>query len=264
MALTPAVQKRVEALGLLEQQTYAAIEPALLLPIAEVRANPDNPKICQDARLLAIATSLKTKGWVPSELPLVWRAGGPTPYMLINGEHRWLIARAAGFERFPAVVAKGIDCAEDAIALTMALEEARARRDKGKWARNLMDLAAAGRDDELRDILRVRDPALLRELANQQRGRIEAAVQERQEQRASAPRLVSFTLTGAQYDSLQQAMHQAKTRIKQAQELVGMVQELVDKDVVALAAVIRNGQADEAGRNDQGHSPRQRKRRDAV
>jgi hypothetical protein len=241
MSMTPQVAKRVEALGLQEQQVYAMLDPALLVPIAEVRANPDNPKTCQDTRLLAIATSLKTKGWVPSELPLVWKAGGPSEYMLINGEHRWLVALAAGFEHFPAVIASGIDNAEDATALTMALEEARARRDKGKWAKNLMDLAAQGRDQELREILRVRDPEALRQLAVRNKQRVSDAVAERQEQRSSAPRLVSYTLTGGQFDALQAAMGKARTRIKQAQELVGMVEELADRDIVAIAAVLHNG-----------------------
>jgi hypothetical protein len=239
MALSVGIHKRIEAMGLREDEIYAALDRALLLPIEDIRPNPDNPKTCQDARLLSIATSLKTKGWVPSELPLVWPAGGATPYMLINGEHRWMIAKMAGFQRFPAVIARGITCAEDALALTMALEEARARRDKGKWAQNLMELAAQGRDEELRNILRVRDPEVLRQLALQQQARVEDAIKRQQEQRASAPRLVSFTLTGAQYDALQEAMGHAKTRLKQAQELVGMVRELADKDVVALAALLR-------------------------
>ncbi len=246
MALSATAAKRVEALGLREDQVFAALDPALLLPIAEIRPNPDNPKTCQDARLLSIATSLKSKGWVPSELPLVWPSGGATPYTLINGEHRWLIAKAAGFQHFPAVIAQGITSAEDALALTMALEEARARRDKGKWARNLVDLATQGRDDELRDILRVRDPEALRLLAQQQQQRVKDAERQRQEQRASAPRLVSFTLTGAQYDTLQYAMGRARTRLKQAGELVGMVRELADSDVVAIAAVMRNGKTDKA------------------
>ena len=62
-----------------------------------------------------------------------------------------------------------------------------------------------------------------------------------------APKLVSLTFTGAQYDAYQTALGKARTRLRQAQETVDMVEELADKEIVALAAVLRNGIARNCG-----------------
>jgi len=47
--------------------------------------------------------------------------------------------------------------------LNMALEEAKARRDSKRFRENLITLAVAGRDAELKSILRVKDPETLRQ-----------------------------------------------------------------------------------------------------
>jgi len=239
--ISPKARKTIAALGLDEEQVYGDLDPSLLLERVQVSPNNYNPKDCNDARLVAIANSIKTKGWVASELPLVWRdPEGDTAFTLINGEHRYWITVYAEFRCFPAVVAKSVTCREDAMALGMALEEATARRDKGKWAENLVALAVAGNDADLRDILRIKDPAALRQKQVAFAGKLQASAAAGGVS-AAAPKLVSLTFTRTQYDAYQAALGNARTRLRQAQETVNMVAELADKEIVALAAMIRNG-----------------------
>ena len=240
--ISPAAEEKITALGLSEEQVYRALRPDLLLPLASISPNPENPKQCNDARLLALTSALLQDGWVPSELPLVWETpdGKPTQYQLINGEHRWLICQAAGFEKFPAVIAPTIHAQADATALCMRLEEARARRDSKQFTANLLEMAAQGRDVELREVLRIKDPEALRaqreRFANKLKDTVEAGGI-----RGNAPRLVSLTFTGAQYEAYQVALGNARTRLKQAAETIAMLEELADSDVIAIGAVLRNG-----------------------
>lgn len=242
MAITASVEKRIEAVGLIEEDAFAGLPAGVLLAISAVSPNDYNPKQCSDDRLVRIAESIKLKGWVPSEVCLVWRDPDcPTEYRIINGEHRWLICKIAGFTHFPAYVAEAVTTREDAMALGMALEEAVAGRDHKKWTDNLLHLATRGKDEDLRKLLRVKDPEQLRQdlkYAN-------AAGQEFAKSVArntSRPKLVTLTFTGDQYDAYQAALGNAKTRLKMATETIGMLKELAERDVVAIAAVLRNGE----------------------
>lgn len=246
--MNDATARAIRALGLNEQQVFADIPPDLLLTISDIAPNDYNPKSIGPARdraCLQIAHSLRKHAWLPHDLALVWEdPDGATRYTIINGEHRWQVCKAAGFERFPAVVRPPFASRDDAIALVMALEGAKGRRDNKKFTANLLALAVDGKDDELRSILNVRDPAGLRLLAQQRQQRLDEAQGAAAEQRRSAPRLVSLTFTGAQYDEYQAALGKARTRLKQAAQTNALIQSLAeatDAELIAAAAVITNG-----------------------
>ncbi len=239
MALSPTIQKKIAALGMQEAVVYAALPPERLVYTHDVAPNQYNPKTCQDERLLSLAQSLKLNGWLPSQLPLAWHdPEGAKQWSIIDGEHRWMVASCAGFVKFPLIEATAVKTRTDAMALTMALEEAHARRDKDKWAANLVELAVAGRDDDLRRVLRIKDPEALRQKREAFAGKLQEAAAAGGVASA-APKLVSLTFTGAQYEAYQAALGKARTRLKMAQETIGMLDELSDRDVVAIAATLR-------------------------
>lgn len=230
-------------LGLSEGEVFAGLPSGCLVEMHLVAPNDWNPKACNTDRLLQIGNSLKRHGWQPNDLPLLWRDPAcPDVLTIINGEHRWLVCAASGFLHFPGLITEAPKTREDAVALTMAFEEAKARRDSKRFQQNLTDLAMAGRtdsrfDDDLRNILRVKDPELLR----QKREAFATGLREK----ASAgmgPRMVALTFTAEQYEAYQQALGKARTRLRQAGETIGMLEELTDRDVVAIAAMMRNGQ----------------------
>jgi ParB-like chromosome segregation protein Spo0J len=239
--ITSRAAAKIVTLGLKEEQVFAGIPVDLLLSLSDVSPNDYNPKSCNDERILMLANSVKMNGWIPSELPLVWEdKDGPTRYTIINGEHRWLICKEAGFSQYPAVVASAIETREEAMALTMALEEARARRDAKQYTANLLELAAKNRDELLTKVLRQRDPEELRRLQAAHAEKSAQTVATAKEKASQAPRLMTLTFTRAQSDAYHQALGKARTRLKQAQETVNMLEELSNADVVAIAAVLRN------------------------
>lgn len=242
MALSPTIERKVASLGLKQEHVFGLLDQGVLLPLSSIGPNAYNPKTCEDARLLSIAQSLRRKQWQPSQVALVWRdPDGATEYTLIDGEHRWMVCRLSGFTLYPAVVATQVTTREQAAEVTLAFEEARARKDKRKSADLLIQAAVRGDDDFLTQVLRVRDPERLRAAAIQREQAVNAARAQAAEQRASAPRTVTLVMTGAQYDEYQAALGKARTVLARAQETIGMVTDLSDGDVVAVAAVLRNG-----------------------
>ena len=117
---TPAKPKRPGGLGrglsalLGDVQTDTAVavpvsggsaprEGLALLPIAEVRPHPDQPRRhFDDAALDELAASIRTKGLVQ---PIVVR---PAPtgrgWQLVAGERRWRASQRAGLHQIPAIV----------------------------------------------------------------------------------------------------------------------------------------------------------------
>lgn len=116
-------------LGGLLQSTVAEPTPAEVrgsdaLPIAEIRANPYQPRRhFDDASLAELRASIAEHGVLQ---PVVVRRT-PQGYELIAGERRLRAATAAGLERIPAVV-RTVD---DAAMQTLALVENLQREDLG-------------------------------------------------------------------------------------------------------------------------------------
>ena len=243
--LSPALEKQILALGLEQEACYAALPAGCLLPMGEIQPNDFNRKHFK-SRIAEIAGSLKQVGWQPNDLALVWRdPAGKVPYTIINGEHRWMIARLCGFTQFPALVAN-VTNREDAMLLNATFEVARGRLDKQGMAKNLAEIAARGdRDEWLRVAARIKDPEAIRATMRAQAERVEMV---RAEAKANAaPRLLTLALTAAQYEAWQLAIGKAKTRLKLAAETIGMVEELADRDIVAIAAVMRERHGRERG-----------------
>ena len=122
----------------------------------------------------------------------------------------------------------------------MALEDARARRDAKAFTNNLIRLAAENRDELLRRVLRQRDPEELRRLVQGRKQAASDTVAKARKSRESAPRLYSLMFTRKQHEQFQEALGKARTRLRIAQETIGMLEELSEADIVAIAAVLRN------------------------
>lgn len=246
----------IERIGLDEAKVFARIRSEHLWPMRDVRPNDWNPKQCTDERLLSIAYSLKRHGWLENDLPLLWRKPKSKTLTIIGGEHRWKVCQVAKFEHFPGIIATAIETVEDAMALTMAMEEAKARRDNRRYTENLVALAQSRRDEELREILRIRDPEALRRAAEERRERISAEIRKRQEQ--EPPRIVSLTMTGPMYVRFNEAMGKARTQLKRSERICDLVESLSDGEIVDLAVVFEQWQR----KRDQGSEEIRRSRRD--
>jgi hypothetical protein len=237
----PECEAKIRELGLLESEVFARIERESLWPLASVSPNDWNPKETTDARLLSIAGSLKQHGWLESDLPLLWREKPKGEALtILNGEHRWLVCKAAGFERYPGVLVSSVKTREDAMAITMAMEAAKARHDAKQFTANLVAMARAGRDEELRRVLGIRDPAALRQKAQENSDRIRTI--RKAQQSEGPPRVVSMTMTGPQYMRWMGATEKARSNLKRAGIAVGLVDKLGDGDLLDLAGVFQQWQ----------------------
>ena len=100
-----------------------ALVPDRTLAVADVRANPLNPRrTFHEDDLADLAASIATHGVVQ---PIVVRRSGDKSYELIAGERRWRAAQRAGIDRIPAVV-RDVD---DREALEIAIVENVQRAD---------------------------------------------------------------------------------------------------------------------------------------
>jgi ParB family chromosome partitioning protein len=87
------------------------------LDIADIQANPDQPRTIFDADALEeLAQSIKTLGIIQ---PITVRKAGPSKFEIISGERRFRAAKIAGLESIPAY----IRLADDQSMLEMALVE---------------------------------------------------------------------------------------------------------------------------------------------
>ncbi len=88
-----------------------------LIPVAQIEANPYQPRTHFDQEALAeLADSIKIQGIIQ---PVTVRQLGPNAYQLISGERRLQASKLAGLDTIPAYVRK----ADDQQMLEMALIE---------------------------------------------------------------------------------------------------------------------------------------------
>src|ERR1700679_185495 len=86
-----------------------------LLPIEQVKANPDQPRRDFDQEaLLELAQSIERDGIIQ---PLLARKTGANEYQIIAGERRWRAAGIAGLKQIPVIV----KTADDQQVLELAL-----------------------------------------------------------------------------------------------------------------------------------------------
>ena len=87
------------------------------LDIADIQANPDQPRTIFDVEALEeLAQSIKTLGIIQ---PITVRKAGPSKFEIISGERRFRAAKIAGLDSIPAY----IRLADDQSMLEMALVE---------------------------------------------------------------------------------------------------------------------------------------------
>jgi ParB family chromosome partitioning protein len=94
-----------------------------LLPIEQVKANPDQPRRDFDQEaLLELAQSIERDGIIQ---PLLARKTGTNEYQIIAGERRWRAAAIAGLKQVPVIV----KTADDQQVLELAIIENIQRED---------------------------------------------------------------------------------------------------------------------------------------
>ena len=101
------------------------IGEAVTLPLTEVQPNPWNPNRMTPETWASLRYGMEHDGWLASQPLLVWGSDESGPKMvIIDGEHRWRMARELGMTHGPMVLLHGVSEAK-AKSLTVAMNQRR-------------------------------------------------------------------------------------------------------------------------------------------
>lgn len=111
------------------------------LPLAAVQPNGWNPNRMSAETRASLQHGLQNDGWLASQALLVWATDddGQNQMLIIDGEHRWTVARDLGFTHGPMVLLKGISEAK-AKSLTVAMNQRRGAFDDAALQALLRDI----------------------------------------------------------------------------------------------------------------------------
>lgn len=115
-------------------------EEAKLVRLSSLRPNDWNPNRMTKAEEKALAEVFRTNGWSRSNPLLVWATDeeGKNQNVIVDGEHRWKVARKLGYIEGPAVELRGVT-RKQAIGWTIRLDKLRGRFDEDALAVVLRD-----------------------------------------------------------------------------------------------------------------------------
>lgn len=119
----------------------AVVGDVVTRPLGDVRPNDWNPNRMTPATYEALTYGLRNDGWLASQALLVWGVDdhGITRNLIIDGEHRYRVAKDLGFASGPMVFLNGVSEAK-AKALTVAMNQKRGEFDEAALAELLQSI----------------------------------------------------------------------------------------------------------------------------
>ena len=116
--------------------------------LASVEPNPWNPNRMSAFLRASLKAGLEGDGWLSSQSLLIWGSdeSGETKDLIIDGEHRWRVARELGFLEGPMVVLHNLRESR-AKGLTIKMNQKRGSFDEAGLAALIQELMA-GEDAE--------------------------------------------------------------------------------------------------------------------
>lgn len=108
----------------------AVVGEVQTIALTAVRPNGWNPNRMSPHVYESLKHALSTEGWLSSQSLLIWHSddNGVEKNLIIDGEHRWTVAKELGFKAGPMVFLKGLSEAK-AKALTVAMNNRRGQFD---------------------------------------------------------------------------------------------------------------------------------------
>ena len=112
-----------------------------------VKPNGWNPNVLPEHKMRALEHGMREDGWLASQPLLIWRTdkAGEKKNLIIDGEHRWLAARAVGMSQGPMVFLDGLTESE-AKALTIKIDNIRGQFDSDALGALLREIQGASED----------------------------------------------------------------------------------------------------------------------
>lgn len=144
-----AVEKRAQAL---EQLTITYV------PVGDISPNTYNPNRQSDHDFELLCKSMQEDGFTQPIVAVASKPGAPTPYVVVDGEHRWRAAQSIGLTTVPIVIVPMSE--EQAKIATLRHNRARGSEDVELSAALLRDLRALGALEWAADSLSLDDVEL--------------------------------------------------------------------------------------------------------
>jgi ParB family chromosome partitioning protein len=122
---------------------------AALIPISKIRPNPWNPNAMDDAMLARERASIEKFGFIGTAMV---RSAPDGEWELVDGEHRWRIARELGMEELPCW---DLGTVSDLVAkeLSLVLREIHGDHDPARVQAILREIAKTESAESLRLVL---------------------------------------------------------------------------------------------------------------
>lgn len=104
-----------------------------MIRLSKVKPNDWNPNVMTPEMRESLRYGLETDGWIISQSLLVWGTDekGKRQDIIIDGEHRWLVANELGFKHGPMVFLDGLSL-DEAKKLTVKMDRKRGTFDMDK------------------------------------------------------------------------------------------------------------------------------------
>lgn len=122
-------KKKSKAAVSAQPDTPRIVGDVVRTPMGKVQPNGWNPNTMTEFMRASLKRGLETDGWLSSQALLIWGKDekGKARNLIIDGEHRWLVAGELGFTEAPMVFLSGLTEAQ-AKALTVKMNQKR-----GTW-----------------------------------------------------------------------------------------------------------------------------------
>jgi len=175
-----------------------------------VKPNTWNPNRLTPFEKKSLHHGFEHDGWLPSHALTIWRTDekGKKKMLIVDGEHRWTVARGLGMEDGPMVFLDGITEAE-AKAWTVKLDAKRGRFDDVKMA-PLMKEIVVDMDPLLRSLdLGIEEDRLARYLDDR-----EDVVGELPSGQKANVKQVKLSFTAERYEAFQKLVREMAGRLK--------------------------------------------------
>lgn len=112
-----------------------------VIDLSRVKPNPWNPNSMTEFERKSLRTGFESDGWLASQALLIWGTDehGKKQNLIIDGEHRYTVAKELGFEKGPMVFLSGLREAQ-AKALTVKMNAKRGKMGEDKLGALLREI----------------------------------------------------------------------------------------------------------------------------
>jgi hypothetical protein len=142
MARSSAAAKQDTTLD--EKKTPRLVGKPVVRALDDVKPNQWNPNKMTEFMMKSFESTMLSDGWLMSQALLIWGTDekGKQKDVIIDGEHRWTVAKKIGLKRGPMVFLEGVTEAE-AKALTIKMNQKRGSFDEDGLGALIRDINAS-------------------------------------------------------------------------------------------------------------------------